>query len=439
MARLMSDMLTLRAALAAARAKALMSTPGAARGEVAPTLAEVATALAAMGSQELTPGKLALLHASLTSFDAHTAALRLTPSSAQRLLNPGARKPRAKAALGDALGILTAVGLDTMTFGSWAECMRWLAERAGYVVEETPLLTRDTLLAWRGRRGGATGEKVIICARRLEEGAPLLAEDMWRLATIAVSESGARLVALTTAEATVGAQLVARDIRAELIDRGELDLSLAKLATAFTREREQSRRDAKAQAKAASAARKKLIAALTTAGTQAKATLSAQRATGRAAVRKAVEQVRDAHRTAVQALMAWETLAGEWLATFGERPARDGSLPMLAEPHVWTELGARADHLKKPLLDALRAMNKSPGDGDLDYGAWRQALGEELAARCAALLWRVSMVEPTQAQDYASAVNDLALREASRADNAATHAAARAARAQSQMAVAGVT
>jgi hypothetical protein len=433
MARLMSETLTLHAALAALRAQALLAAePGAARLDAGPTSAEIAAALAAIGAPAVTTAKLELLRATLAEYDAQGVALRMTPSYAQRLLSSVARKPRAKASPSEAPENLTAAGLDAMRPSEWAEAMRWLAEQAGYTVEETALLAREALLAWNGRLG-ATSERVVICAQRLTEGAPLLAEDMWRLAALGGGAVDTRLVALTTGEATVGARLIAREIHAELFDRAELDLLLAKLATAFTRGREQLKKDTKAQAKAATAARKKLVATLTAAETLAKTPPATQRAVGRAGVRKAVEQARDAHRLATQALIAWETLAREWLATFGERPARDGSLPLLAEPQVWTELGERADHLKKPLMEALRALSKTPGDGDLEYGAWRQALSDELAARCGALLWRANTIDPSQADDFSAAFNELAVREASRGDNAASHAAARAARAQSQL------
>jgi hypothetical protein len=433
MARLMSETLTLYAALAALRAQALLAAePGAVRPESGPTSAEIAAALAAIGAPAVTSAKLELLRVTMAGYDAQGAALRLTPSCVQRLLAPTMRKTRAKTNVSEASENLTAAALDTMTPNAWAEAMRWLAEQAGCSVEETSLLERDTLLAWNGRRGSAS-ERVVICAQRLTGGASLLADDMWRLAALGGEAADTSLVALTTAEATVGARLIARDIHAVLLDRAELDQLLAKLATAYSRDREQSKKDTRAQAKAAAAARKKLVATLTAAESLSKTPPAAQRATGRAGVRKAVEQARDAHRLAAQALVAWETLAREWLATFGERPARDGSLPLLAEPQVWAELGERADHLKKPLMEALRALSKTPGDGDLEYGAWRQALGDELAARCGALLWRANTVDPSQADDFSAAFNELAVREASRADNAASHAAARAARAQSQL------
>ena len=181
------------------------------------------------------------------------------------------------------------------------------------------------------------------------------------------------------------------------------------------------------------AARKKLLAALTTLEEQASATPGAPKIAGRPAVRKASTQVEQAHRLAAQALIAWETLLVDWVAAFDERPARDGSLIFSAEPSVYTELAERADHLKKPLLDALRTLAKTPGEGDLGYAAWRLAVGEELAARCSALHWKARVVDPAQWQDFAAAVADRALQEASRAENAATHAAARAAAARSQL------
>jgi hypothetical protein len=434
MARLMSEKPTLRELLTAQRAQSLLDGGAAAPTDSAPTIAELTSGMATLGAQELSPAKLQLLRASLSAFDLQASPLHMTPSQAQRALSQSARRTRSKAASGVVSGALTVAGLDALTEGDWEECARWLAEQTGYIVEERPLLRHGSLLAWRARREQPTGEGIVVCAMRLPQGAPLLDADMRHMVTIAAHEPGSRLMALTTAEATVGARLIAGASAVELFDRAKLERLLEGLATAHDRERAQSLNDAKAQAKAATAARKKLLAALTAADKLAKAPLPAPRVTGRAAVRKAVEQAREARRLASQALLAWETLITEWLATFGERPARDGSLPLLAEPGAWSELGDRADHLKKPLVDALRALTKTPGDGDLGYGPWRQALSEELAARCAAALWRASMIDPAQWQDYASAVNDLALREASRADNAAAHASARAERAQSQMA-----
>ena len=150
-------------------------------------------------------------------------------------------------------------------------------------------------------------------------------------------------------------------------------------------------------------------------------------------MRTAAAAVEQARRLAAQALIAWETLLADWSSSFDERPARDGSLTLSAEPTAYAALAERADHLKKPLLDALRAVAKAPGAGDLGYAAWRLAVGEELAARCAALRWRAQMVDPAQWQDFAAAVDDRALQEATRAENAATHAAARANAARSAL------
>lgn len=422
-----TDTPTLAEMLAARHALAIFE--GAGGADFTPSDAELALTLPQLANMSAV--KLDMLRATLTKSDIHATSLRMTAAVAQRIIRSAARK--AKPPLATSGSGLTAADLDDMTFGSWAECAHWLAGLAGFTVEERPILSRDTLLAFRGRVNEKQGGAVVICALRLPPGAALLGDDVRHLATIASNEPGARLVAVTTAEVTAGAALIAREVNADLYDRDALNQLLATQATAFARERAQSQSDAKAQAKAAAAARKKLLTALTAADTQAKAPLPAQRASGRVAVRKAMEQAREARRIAGQALIAWETLVAEWTGTFGERPARDGTLPMLGQPAVWADLGARADHLKKPLIDALRALAKTPGDGDLGYGAWRLALSEELAARCSALLWRVNLVDPAQWEDFSAAVNDAAVREASRADNAATHAAARAERAQSLM------
>lgn len=429
----MTDSPTLREVLASLRAQALLEPKNA---PVAPelTIDEVASALTALGQKPLPAAKLGLLRASLSDFDVHAAALRMTANQAQHIKARGARRPKSKSPRETPPESLGIAGLDAMTIGTWAEVARWLIEQAGFTLDERPLVDHGSLLAWRARYTHAKGKHVVVCALRLPQGVALLDADMRRMVTLASNEPDAGLVAFTTAEATVGARLIAREAGADLRDRVEVERLLSGLATAYVREREQLRDDAKAQAKAATATRKKLIASLTAADKSARAAPAAQSASGRAAVRKAAEQAREARQLASQALLAWETLIAAWLATFGERPARDGSLPLLAQPDIWVELGERADHLKKPLVDALRALTKTPGGGDLGYAAWRQAIGEELAARCSALLLRASMIDPSFWQDYAASVNDLALQQASRADNAASHAAARAERARSEMA-----
>lgn len=430
----MTDQPTLLELLSAQRAQALLDQHAQATDGDGAERAQLGAALALLGQREYSPDKLDLLRASIAPESIQQTALLMTPMQARRALAPPARRARAKAGAkpeaGEARDGLTVAGLDALPDGAWLECARWLAEQAGYTVEERPLLQHDRLLAWKAR--GANGASAVVCATRLTAGAPLLESDLRHLHTVAEHEQDARLLAITTAEATVGARLLARDLSARLLDREEVERLLASLATAYARERARTQEGAKAQAKAAIAARKKLIAALT-AATQVKAAPGTRRATGLPVIRRAVEQAREARRLAAQALLAWETVITDWLATFGERPARDGSLVFVAQPSVWVELGARADHLKKPLIDALRALAKTPGDGDLGYGLWRQALADELAARCASLLWRASIIDPARWSDYTAAVNNQCAREASLADNAASHAAARAQRAQTDL------
>jgi hypothetical protein len=390
-------------------------------------LAEAARAVTGLA---LEPAKLALLRATLEPDALRGAARHLTPTQAQEALRPRARKPAPVAAE----GALTVAALEALPPDAWAEFARWLLEQAGARIEPQPFSRHVGLVAWRGEQDD---QPIILCAWRLESaplGWPLLEDDLRRMAALAAGEPGARLVVVSTAEATVGARLVASTLgQARLIDRPTLTETLGRLSSAYQREQESAQDAAKACAKAAGAARKKLLAALTSLSEQAQAAPNKRKATGRAAARTAATAVEQARRLAAQALMAWETLLVDWSAAFDERPARDGSLSFTAEPPAYAELAERADHLKKPLLDALRALGKAPGEGDLGYAAWRLAVGEELAARCSALHWKAQVVDPAQWQDFSAAVAEHALREASRAENAATHAAARAAAARSQL------
>jgi hypothetical protein len=416
--------MTLRRYLAARHAQ---STPANADPLSDDALADAARAVTGL---TLEPAKLALLRATLSPDALRDAARHLTPTQAQEALRPRARKPAPAAAD----GALTVASLEALPPDAWAEFARWLLEQAGARIEPQPFSRHVGLVAWRGEQDG---QPIILCAWRLESaplGWPLLEDDLRRMAALAAGEPGARLVVVSTAEATVGARQVASTLgQARLIDRPALTETLARLSSAYQREQESAQDAARACAKAAGAARKKLLAALTTLSEQAQAAPNARKATGRAAVRTAATAVEQARRLAAQALMAWETLMADWSAAFDERPARDSSLSFSAEPPAYAELAERADHLKKPLLDALRALGKAPGEGDLGYAAWRLAVGEELAARCSALHWKAQVVDPAQWQDFSAAVADHALQEASRAENAATHAAARAAAARSAL------
>ena len=434
---------TLRGYLAARHAQSLLdgdaNTPSGQALDDA-TLAEAAQAVARL---TLSPAKLGLLRASLADFDVATTAARLTASQAQAMLEPDQLSTTSRRAR-RAEDALTVEALDALTPDAWADFARWLLEQEGARIEPRPFSRHAGLAAWRAEQSTEQGaRRLVICAWRLEPGEPLvigapswslLEDDLRRMAALTAAEPETQLVIVTTAEATVGARLAAQRIgHTRIIDRPALAETLAGLATAYQREQERAQDEAKTRAKAASAARKKLLATLTAIDEAARAEPNAQKATGRPAVRKAAAQVEQARRLAAQALMAWETLLAEWGAAFGERPARDGSLSLTAEASAYSELAERADHLKKPLLDALRALAKAACDGDMGYAAWRLAIGEELAARCSALRWRAQLVDPAHWQDYAEAANDLALQEATRADNAATHAAARAERARAQL------
>jgi len=433
----------------------------------------IAATYAATVGAPLSPAKRAMLAASLHGFDAHAAARRLTlpqltsitggvaPSAimatSANTVDTQAHGSSDTADADDGSGGLTVARLDAMTDETWQAFAQWLLEREGYTVER--LTSAAAAPVWRGERRGAgrvggaaaghvddegeeddAGEEasavVIASAVRLSAGWPLEDEAVRRAASTALSEAGAQATLITTAPATVGALLEARRLGVRLLDRAALGERLRGLATAYQREQAQAQRQNQARAVAASAARERLLAALSAVEVAfvGSGRLAAQAVSGRAAVKRAAMEAREAQRLASQALLAWETLLGEWTSSFGERPARDGSLPLLADPDALDELATRGDHLRDALLTAIQKLVTTPIDGELGYGAWRQALGEDLLARIQTLRWRVQATDPDAWQDYAAARDDDALLEATAATNAGAHAAARAQQAYAQLA-----
>ena len=412
-------------------------------------------AYAATLGAPLSPAKRALLVASLHGFDAQAAARRLTVAQlaeVARGVGPSADGAGATQDEADPEeGGLTLTRLDAMTDETWRAFAQWLLEREGYAVER--LTSAAAAPVWRGeRRGagsmiggtsngandpaGASSAVVITSAARLPVGWPLEDEAVRRAASTALSETGAQAILITTASATVGALLEARRLGVRLLDRAALGERLRGLATAYQREQAQAQRETQARAASAVSARERLLTALAAVEVAfvGSGALAAKAVSGRAAVKRAATEAREAQRLASQALLAWETLIGEWQATFGERPARDGSLALLADSATLGELATRGDHLRDALLTAIQRLVTAPADGELGYGAWRQALSEDLLARIQTLRWRVQAVDPDHWQDHAAAHDDDALLEATSATNAATHAAARAQQAYAQLA-----
>ncbi len=422
-----------------------------------PTEDTIAATYMAAVDAPLSPAKRAMLAASLRGFDAQAAGQRMTLAQladVARGVNPSGASATTGSGQDDSddESRLTLAQLDAMTDETWRAFAQWLLERDGYTIERSAPSAAGAPI-WRGERRGAGGATsgmndgedneddsattiIVASAIRPPAGWPLEDEAVRRAASTAVSEAGAQAILITTAPATVGALLEARRLGVRLLDRAALGERLQGLATAYQREQAQAQRQNQARAAAASAARERLLAALSAVEVAfiGSGRLAAQAVSGRAAVKRAATEAREAQRLAAQALLAWETLLGEWTASFGERPARDGSLALLADPDAYDELATRGDHLRAALLTAIQKLVTTPLDGELGYGAWRQALGEDLLARIQTLRWRIQSLDPDHWHDYAAARDDDAQLEATAATNAATHAAARTQQAYAQLA-----
>ncbi|SRR5579875_174562 len=435
---------SLRARLAARHALALLDSAS------SETAQEFADALDEAVGCALTPAKRALLLASLAPFDSTAAARRLTPRQAREIAS-GRRASHAAAETPTSVGEddsagarLTLAHLDAMLDEMWYMCVQWLLDSEGYSVERLP--GGGASPVWRGEQRGRTSEGegghapvIIASAVRLADGAPLDEEHVRRAAAGAAGEPDVRALLITTAEATVGALLEARRLGVDLIERLGIERRLSALETAFQREQTEAQAQAYARAEAAEAARDRLLAALEAAeaalvGVEMSTAQGSQPLSGRARIKKAAIEAREARKLAAQALFAWETLMDEWLAAFGERPARDGSLALLAAPSLYGELADRSEHLSHALLLAIQRLAGTNPDGELGYGAWRQAIAEELLLRIQALRWRAQSLDPARWRDFNAARDDEALQAATQATNEANHANTRAEKAFAQLA-----
>ncbi|MEO7002543.1 MAG: hypothetical protein ABI068_12065 [Ktedonobacterales bacterium] len=442
---------TLRQRLTALSAHVLLAAPD---GQLrAPTDDAIGAVLDQAMGTPLSPAKRALLLASLHGFDAQAEALRLTPTQLAAFMPTTSSDPQKNRA-DEQEGALTVAQLDALLPSAWRDAARWLLEQEGYAVE--PLGAVDeTTTRWRcePQRSDANGTRqetgtVIASVVRLPIGWPLDVGAIELAATAAtdVGASGAtQTLLLTSAEATVDALIAARRLGVRLLDRSALRERLRAYSTAFQREQLQANEEITTRANAAIQSHAQLLAALATLQPPlALLTPDAQnvgahgKVSGRTAVKKMVAQVSEARRMAQQALMAWETLMGEWGGAFGERPARDGGLLLTAAPTAYTALGERSSHLAEALAAALTRLATTAPDGELGYGVWRQAVAEEVIARGEALRWRVSALNPTHWRDFSIAHDDAAAQEVSRATNAAAHAATRAEKAWAQLAERGV-
>jgi hypothetical protein len=327
-------------------------------------------------------------------------------------------------------GALTVARLGTLLPGAWQECAAWLLECEGYQLEQPQ--KGQAPLYWHGR---LNDEMVVASALRPPTGWLLDEDAVRRAAALTASFVSARAVLLSPATATLAATQEAARLGVRLYARPELEALLARLANAHQRAREQAHEAGQELATAAEGTRKALLAALKSLETAVGKPGKPRPALTRAAVAKAAADLSAVRQTTDRALLAWETLATDWLAAFDERTASDGALQFLSDIVRFDELRERGGHLREAAAQAIQQLQRTPAEGDLGYTLWRQSLVEELALHLEALRLRIWAIDPAQWQDFAAARNLEAEAAATRASTAAARAAARADQAYAQLAI----
>ncbi|MGZ3582332.1 MAG: hypothetical protein ACXWP6_06320 [Ktedonobacterales bacterium] len=324
---------------------------------------------------------------------------------------------------GDALSVRH---LEVMTSDIWQAFVTWLLEQEGYSVDHIGVGGLGSI--WHGT--GQDGS-FVATAFRPEGKWGLGGEEVQRAA--ALRTEGAHVLLVTTATTAYDARDMAASLSVRLIDAEQLSGLLEKLGSAHTREREEATLNRERRVREAITAREQMLMAVRSLEEAVAAAVNSRRTSGRPALVAAVAAIVKARQRAQQAFLAWDTLVEDWQAAFGEREARDGSLPIVATADQLPEYGQRAGHLADVLKPAFVDIASTPGTGELGYGAWRKAILEELTAQCEALRWRLSALDPTKAQSFAAARDAEALAQAEIAVTAATHASARSEKAYAQL------
>jgi hypothetical protein len=208
---------------------------------------------------------------------------------------------------------------------------------------------------------------------------------------------------------------------------------LERLEAAHTLEIEAEAQAAEERALHADMVRTRLLAELDQIEAALARAVNSRKAGSRAALLEAVEAISSAITISTQAFLAWETLAADWNASFGDHEGRDGSLLITAESASFDEIDDRAGHLAEVILQALVQIQSTPGTGELGYTAWRKAVMEELLARSEVMRRRISIVVPSRWQVYAEARDTHKLQEAEEAATQASYARGRAEKALTQL------
>jgi hypothetical protein len=318
--------------------------------------------------------------------------------------------------------------LDTMTAETWQLFVTWLLERMGYTSERSEL--SETSSRFFGQQDD---HQFAACALRLPKGVTVGAVEVQNVAALRAGNPDLVALLLSTAPASTEASALAEQLGVTIIERASLATWLERLEAAHTLEIEAEAQAAEERALHANMTRTRLLAELDQIESALARAVNSRKAGSRAALLESVEAISSAITISTQGFLAWETLAADWNASFGDHEGRDGSLLITAESAFFDEIDDRAGHLAEVILQTLVQIQSTPGTGELGYTAWRKAVMEELLARCEVMRRRISIVVPSRWQVYAEARDTHKLQEAEEAETQASYARGRAEKALTQL------
>ena len=318
--------------------------------------------------------------------------------------------------------------LEAMTPETWHLFATWLFERMGYTTERSESSEHGS------RFFGHVGERQFVAsAPRLPKGAAIGKVEVQSVAALAAVSPDREVLLLTPSIVGYEARTAASDLGVTLLERTELEILLEQLEVAHMREVAAEAQAAEERALRAETIRTGVLSLLDQMEDALARAVNTRKTGTRAALLESVEHISSGTAICTQAFVAWETLATDWSAAFGEHEGRDGSLLITADLATLDEIGERAQHLAAVTLRALGEIQETAGTGELGYTAWRKAAIEELLARCDAIRCRFDAILPTAWQDYSKACDTAKLQQAEEAAVMATYARGRAEKALTQL------
>ncbi len=318
--------------------------------------------------------------------------------------------------------------LDAMSPDTWHLFIAWLLERMGYLSRRSELNGTSSRFS-----GESDGLQFTAAAIRLESGVAIGPVEVQNVAALRAGDSQLIALLLSSAPATREAAAMAERLGVRVLDRSSLSTWLERLEAAHSLEVAAEVQATQERAAHAETIRGRLLADLDALEDELSHAVNTRKAVGRAALLSAVEAITSANAVSTQVFLAWETLATDWTACFGEHEERDGSLLITEDPASFDEIGERAQHLEAVTKQALERIQNTPGTGELGYTAWRKAVLEELVARIDALRLRIGAVSPSDWHDFREARSVQKLQQAEEAATMATYARGRADKALAQL------